>query len=91
MEFLRFQVNSTSLHLALPEQNVWALIHQQLVSVRDLVRFVGKVTATVRAIWQAPPALQSPSEDDKFGGISEQGKFNINNQGGKYFYPDGYL
>jgi len=35
-------------------QNAQALLNQQLVSVRDLARFVGKVTATVRVIWQAP-------------------------------------
>jgi len=61
MKFLGFQVNSTSLHLALTaeklrkvQQNARTLIHQQLVSVGDLARFVGKVTAIVRAIWQAP-------------------------------------
>ena len=50
MEFLGFQVNLTSLHLVLPakklrkiQQNAWTLIHQQLVSVRDLVRFVGRL------------------------------------------------
>jgi len=61
MEFLGIRVNSTPLNLGLPaekmrkiQQNARAFFNQQLVSVRDLARFVGKVTATVRAIWQAP-------------------------------------
>ena len=33
------------------QQNAQALLHQRPLSVRDLATFVGKVTATVRAIW----------------------------------------
>jgi len=36
------------------QQDARALQQQHLVSVSDLARFVGKVTATARAIWQAP-------------------------------------
>jgi len=61
MEFLGFQVNSASLQLAFPaekmrkiQQDARALLQRHSVSVRDLARFVGKVTATTRAIWQAP-------------------------------------
>lgn len=61
MEFLGFLVDATTLHLTIPaeklrkiQQLAQHLLHQQNVSVRDLVRFVGKTSALQRAIWQAP-------------------------------------
>lgn len=36
------------------QQDARTLSKQQVISVRDLVRFVGKTTALVTAIWQAP-------------------------------------
>ena len=58
MEFLGFQINSVSLQLVFPvkkmQQDARALLQRHSVSVRDLARFMGKVTATRRAIWQAP-------------------------------------
>ena len=62
-------VNSVSLHLAFPteklrkiQQDANSLQRKEVVSVRNLARFVGKTTASVKAIWQAPlhyRALQS--------------------------------
>ena len=61
LEFLGFLVNSVSLHLAFPtekmrkiQQNARTLMYQQQVSIRDIARFVGKASASARAIWQAP-------------------------------------
>ena len=61
IEFLGFIVNSVFLHLAFPtkklrkiQQDANSLLRKEVVSVRNLARFVGKTTATVKAIWQAP-------------------------------------
>ena len=61
MEFLGFLVDTANLQLIFPpeklrkiQQLAHHILHQQNVSVRDLARFVGKVSALVRAIWQAP-------------------------------------
>jgi len=61
VEFLGFQVDSGSLRLIFPteklrkiQQLAQHLLHQPSVSVRDLARFVGKTSASTRAIWQAP-------------------------------------
>ena len=56
-----FLVDSVILHLIFPaeklmkiQQLAQCLLHQQRVSVRDVARFVGKASASIRAIWQAP-------------------------------------
>ena len=61
LEFLGFQVDTVSLQLIFPseklrkiQQLAQHLLHQPSVSVRDLARFVGKASASTRAIWQAP-------------------------------------
>ena len=61
LEFLGFQVDTVSLQLIFPskklrkiQQLAQHLLHQPSVSVRDLVRFVGKTSASARAVWQAP-------------------------------------
>ena len=61
MEFLGFQVDTVSLQLIFPaeklrkiQQLAQHLLHQPRVLVRDLARFVGKTSASTRAIWQAP-------------------------------------
>jgi len=61
IEFLGFLVNSASLHLAFPpekmrkiQQDARTLSQCQSVSIRDLARFVGKTSASTKAIWQAP-------------------------------------
>ena len=61
MEFLGFVVDATTLNLVFPaeklrkiQQLARHLLCQQTVSVRELVRFVGKTLATQRAVWQAP-------------------------------------
>ena len=61
LEFLGFLVNSVSQHLAFPtekmrkiQQNARTLLQQQQVSIRDIARFVGKASASMKAIWQAP-------------------------------------
>ena len=57
LEFLRFLVNSVSLHPAFPAEkmrkiqpNARSFMHQQLVSIKDIARFVGKASASGRAI-----------------------------------------
>ena len=61
MEFLGFVVDTVTLHLIFPaeklrkiQQSAQHLLHQQNVSVREVARFVGKASASMRAIWQAP-------------------------------------
>ena len=61
IEFLGFLVDATTLHLVFPaeklrkvQQLAQHLLCQQTVSVRELARFVGKTSASQRAIWQAP-------------------------------------
>jgi len=61
LEFLGFQVDTVNLQLIFPaeklrkiQQLAQHLFHQPKVSVRDLVRFMGKASAATRAIWQAP-------------------------------------
>ena len=61
MEFLGFLVDATILHLIFPaeklrkiQQLAKHLLNEQNVSVRDLARFVGKTSASQKAIWQAP-------------------------------------
>ena len=58
LEFLGFQVDTVNLQLIFPSEKLRKLaqhlLHQPSVSVRDLARFVGKASASTRAIWQAP-------------------------------------
>ena len=61
LEFLGFQVDTVSLQLIFPaeklrkiQQLAQHLLHQLNVLVRDLARFVGKTSASTRAIWQVP-------------------------------------
>ena len=61
MEFLGFVVDATTLHLVFPaeklrkiQQLALHLLCQQTVSIRELARFVGKTSASQRAVWQAP-------------------------------------
>ena len=61
MEFLGFQVDIVTLQLIFPaeklrklKQLAQHLLHQQEVTVREIVRFVGKASAATRAVWQAP-------------------------------------
>jgi len=91
IEFLGFLVNSLSLHLAFPpekmrkiQQEARTLIQRQLVSIRDLARFVGKASASARAIWQAPlhyralqEVINSVAEADQ-PLASRISRFNIN-------------
>ena len=76
MEFLGFLVDATTLHLIFPveklrkiQQLAQQLLRQQTVSVRDLARFVGKTSASQRAIWQAP-SFQGATVFDKFCGAN---------------------
>ena len=93
IEFLGFLVNSASLHLAFPpkkmrkiQQDARTLINRQVVSIRDLARFVGKASASARAIWQAPlhyRALQNmihsvTGEDQSL--VNRMSRFNVNLQ-----------
>ena len=60
-EFLGFLINSVTLQIQMPQEKLrkiqqdarWLLQHQS-VTVQDLARFVGKTTASCKAIWQAP-------------------------------------
>ena len=61
LEFLGFQICSLTLTTQVPSeklrkirQDARHLLHQTTVTVRDLARFVGKTSATVRAIQAAP-------------------------------------
>ena len=60
-EFLGFMVNSLTMKLILPaqklkkiQQDAQRLLKLDRVSVRELARFLGKVSAASRAVWQAP-------------------------------------
>ena len=69
LEFLGFHLCSMSMRLTIPseklrkiQQDARRMLEQQSVSVREVARFVGKTTATMRAIPLAPlhyRALQS--------------------------------
>jgi len=91
LEFLGFQVDSVNLQLIFPaeklrkiQQDAQHLLHQPNVLVRDLARFVGKTSASTRAIWQAPlhfRALQLlinsvPLEDNPMGTEYTANKFS---------------
>ena len=61
VEFLGFMVNSLTMKLILPaqklkkiQQDAQRLLKLERVSVRELARFLGKVSAASRAVWQAP-------------------------------------
>jgi len=61
LEFLGFQVCSTTLRFLIPREKlrkIWQdahhLLQQTTVSLRELARFIGKTTATVRALPAAP-------------------------------------
>jgi len=61
LEFLGFQVCSNTMRFVIPKeklrkirQDAHYLLQQSTVSVRELARFVGKTSATVRAIPTAP-------------------------------------
>ena len=61
IEFLGFLINSHIQRLFLPSeksrkilQEVAKLLRQQTLTARELAMFIGKVTATSRALWQAP-------------------------------------
>ena len=61
LEFLGFQVCSTTLRFLIPKeklrkirQDAHRLLKQTTMPVRELARFIGKTTATVRAILTAP-------------------------------------
>ena len=60
-EFLGFLIKSMTLQIQMPQeklrkiqQDARGLLLHQSVTVRDLARFVGKTTASCKAIWQAP-------------------------------------
>jgi len=69
LEFLGFHLCSVTMRLSIPseklrkiQQDAKHLLDQQSVSVREIARFVGKTTVTIRAIPLAPlqyRALQS--------------------------------
>jgi len=59
LEFLGFQVDTINLQLIFPveklkkiQQLPQQLLYQSSVLVRDLAKFVGKTSASTRAIWQ---------------------------------------
>ena len=61
VEFLGFQVDTVNLQVIFPaeklrkiQQLAQHLLYQPKVLVRDLARFVGKTSASTRALWQAP-------------------------------------
>ena len=61
MELLSFLVNVTISHLVFPTEKLrkvkplaQRLLCQQTVSVKESARFVGKTSASQRAVWQAP-------------------------------------
>ena len=60
-EFLGFLIKSVTLQTQMPQeklrkiqQDARGLLQYQSVTVRDLARFMGKTTASCKAIWQAP-------------------------------------
>ena len=66
LEFLGFQLCSTSMRLSVPteklckiQQDARRMLQQASVSVREIARFVGKTTATLRAIPLAPLHYQA--------------------------------
>ena len=61
LEFLGFHLCSVTMRLSIPseklrkiQQDAWHLRDRESVSVREIARFVGKATATMRAIPLAP-------------------------------------
>ena len=61
IEFLGFQINSCNLRLSLPlkkgkkiQQDANKLLQRQALSAKEPAIFIGKVTATSRALWQVP-------------------------------------
>ena len=61
IEFLGFLINSLELRLTLPsekarkiQQDAVKLLQHQVLTARELAIFIGKITATSRALWQAP-------------------------------------
>ncbi len=61
LEFLGFLVNTQDMTLVLPQGKVTAIKHlctqimsQKEVTVRDIVRLIGKLTASIQAIFPAP-------------------------------------
>ena len=61
IEFLGFQINSCNLLLSLPlekgkkiRQEACKLLQRHTLSAREMAIFIGKVSATSRALWQAP-------------------------------------
>ena len=61
LEFLGFLINSHTLSLTLPseksrkiQQEAAKLLQRHALSARELAMFIGKDTATSRALWQAP-------------------------------------
>ena len=61
LEFLGFVINTIDMILVLPDDKVKSikslcrtLLGQQLVSVRDLSQLIGKLTASIQAVFPAP-------------------------------------
>ena len=61
LEFLGFVINTTDMILVLPDDKVKSikslcrtLLGQQIVSVRDLSQLIGKLTASIQAVFPAP-------------------------------------
>ena len=89
-EFLGFLINSVTLQIQMPQEKLrkiqqdarWLLQHRS-VPVRDLARFVGKTTASYKAIWQAPlhyrgiQALLNSVSPDTEDNSALTGRFNV--------------
>ena len=64
LEFLGFHLCSMTMRLSVPseklQQDARKMLHQASVSVREIVQFVGKTTATLRAIPLAPLHYRTP-------------------------------
>ena len=90
-EFLGFLIKSVTLQIQMPQeklrkiqQDARGLLQQhQSVTVRDLARFVGKTTASCKAIWQAPlhyrgiQALMNSVSPEGEDNSALTGRFNI--------------
>ena len=89
-EFLGFLIKSVTLQIQMPQeklrkiqQDARGLLLHQSVTVRDLARFVGKTTASCKAIWQAPlhyrgiQALMNSVSPEAEDNPALTGRFNI--------------
>ena len=87
MEFLGFLINSTTVQIQMPQKKLrkiqhdarWLLQHQS-ITVWDLACFVGKTTASSKAIWQAlqgNPALMNSAFPEAEDNSVLASRFNI--------------